>query len=81
MMMEAQKLEREAEAERRQLEAKEDKAIKSIRGIGLLGSEVNAVSGYEIFIDESNHAERRASLWKSKCIEALERERLLPTAL
>ena len=79
MMMDFQKLEHEAEAERRRFEAKEDKDIKNIKGIGLFGKVVNAVShavsGYEIITDDSSNAERRASLWKSKRIEALEKER------
>ena len=75
IMMETQKLEREAEAERRRLEAKEDKAIKSIRGIGWLGAVVNAVAGFELITDEGSHAQTRAMHWKSKRIEALERER------
>ena len=73
LLDEAQRLEHEAEAQRLQIEAKEDDAISSIRHIDPLKSLVNALFRYEVF-DEGT---RKVGLWKEKRIHALEKENML----
>jgi len=70
LLEDAQRLEREAEAQRRQIETKENDAISSVNHIGPLKSLVNAIFRYEVF-DEGT---RKVGLWKEKCIQALENE-------
>ena len=73
LLEDAQRLEREAEAQRRQIETQENEAIRSIKHIGPLKSLVNAIFRYEVF-DEGT---RRVGLWKEKRIQALENENKL----
>ena len=73
LLEDAQRLEREAEAQRQQIEAKENEAISGIKHIGPLKSMVNAIFRYEVF-DEGT---RKVGLWKEKRIQALENENKL----
>ena len=74
LMEDAQRLEREAEAQRREMEAKEDEAISSIQPIDGFKKLINGLVGIEIFDDGRATAERKAKYWKQKRIEALEKE-------
>ena len=70
LLDDAQRLEREAEAQRQQIEANENDAISSINHTGPLKSLVNALFRYEVFDEET----REVGLWKEKRIQALEKE-------
>ena len=70
LLDDAKRLEHEAEANRRQIEAKENEAISSIKHIGPLKSMFNAIFGYEVF-DEGT---KKLDCWKEKHIQALENE-------
>ena len=73
LLEDTQRLEREAEVQRQQMEIKEDEAISGIKHIGTLKSLVNAIFRYEVF-DEGR---KKVSMWKEKRIEALENENKL----
>ena len=73
LLDEAKRLEREAEAQRRQIESKENDAIRRIKHIGPFKSFVNAFFRYEVF-DEGT---RKVGLWREKRIHALEKENML----
>ena len=73
LLDDAQRLEREAEAQRQQIEAKEDEAISGIKHIGVVKSLVNAIFRYEVFDEGTKKLDR----WKEKRIQALENERKL----
>ena len=76
LMEDAQRLEREAEAGRRHIEEKEDKAISSIGSNNPLKLVVNACTsmlGIGKVFDE-HEAEKKAAHWKEKRIEALQVE-------
>ena len=76
LLKDAAKLEREAEAQRHHLEEKEDEAIRDIASLGPLKSVANAftrsVGIGDVFDDKA--AEKQASHWRDKRIEALEKE-------
>ena len=74
LMEEAQRLEREAEIQRWQMEAKEDEAIGGIQSISGLKKLINTIFRFEVF-DDGSTAERKAKYWKEKSAEVLEKEK------
>lgn len=60
LLEDAQRLEREAEAQRRQIETKENDAISSIKHVSPLKSLVSAIFRYEVF----EEGMRKVGLWK-----------------
>lgn len=76
LMKDAQRLEREAEEQRRENEMKEDEAIKSIGSANNpLKGMINAFTspfGFKVF--DEHAPEKKAQHWKEKRIEALKKE-------
>ena len=76
LMKDAQRLEREAEAERRQTEMKEDEAIRSIGApnnpLKIMLNAFTSPFGAKMFDERA--AEKQAKHWKEKRIDALKKE-------
>ena len=73
LLADAQKMEKEAEKQRQQIEMNEDEAIQSIKHATGFQKMINAMFQTEIF-DDGSAAKQKAQQWKEKRIEALETE-------